>query len=469
MKEREIRENRKVHSLSGLTASIRRMFEEHFSERTFWVKAEMAKLNHYPRSGHCYPALVEKEGEKVLAEMRGTLWKDRYGRISREFEKVTGERFGDGIEVLLQGRVRFHEVYGLSLDIVDVDPSYSLGEMERLKRETIEKLKKAGEFEQNKILPFPEVPKRLAVISVETSKGYQDLVKVLEKNAFNYVFEWELFPAILQGERAISTIREQLERVRERKDAFDVLLIIRGGGGEVGLSCYDDHGLARDLALFPLPVITGIGHSTNETVSEMVAHLNAITPTAVGNALIQAYHNVAVPRKELEDRLEKALKDRFKEEERLLKDQSELFRSHTRELFQEHRFRLRELLDGTVRAVPQRMKEERERLGEQSNELRSRSSKRMEREKERLSLLNERTGSGTRYRLMHEKENIGHLEKQLRLLDPQRVLERGYSITLYKGRPVKDPEGLEDGAEVETRVFKGRFKSRIEKGRNDER
>lgn len=444
------------------------MFDEHY-DRTYWVKAEMVKLNHYPKSGHCYPDLVEKEGEKVRAEMRGTLWKDRYGRIAREFRKVTGQGLEGGMEVLFRAEVRFHEVYGLSLNIIEIDPSYSLGEMERIKRETIEKLQKAGEFDRNKQLPFPSVPKRLAIVSVETSKGYQDLLKVIDRNGFGYVYEHELFPAILQGEKAIRTIREQLEIVRERSDEFDVLLIIRGGGGDVGLSCYDDHGLARDLALFPLPVITGIGHSTNETVAEMVAHRNAITPTQAGSDLIQAYHNVAVPRQRLEDRLDQAVRDRFAEEEQRLKDQVQLFRSHTRYLIGEHQHRLQSLLEGAVRAVPERMRRERERLGQLSNELNSSTMKRLNREGESLSLLSERMNGHAMNRFKGERERIDHLERQIQLLDPKRVLERGYSISFKDGKAIKDPDELQEGEEVKTHVAKGHFKSRIEKGKNDER
>ncbi len=461
-------DKRRIHTLSSLTGSIRRMFEQYF-DRTFWVKAEMVKLNHYPKSGHCYPDLVEKEGEKVRAEMRGTLWKDRYRRIAREFQKVTGQALDGGIELLFQVQVRYHEVYGLSLNILEVDPSYTLGEMERIKRETIEKLQKAGEFDRNKSLPFPTVPKRLAIVSVETSKGYQDLLKVLDRNAFGYVYERSLFPAILQGEKAIRTIREQLQVIRERASEFDVLLIIRGGGGDVGLSCYDDHGLARDLALFPLPVITGIGHSTNETVAEMIAHRNAITPTQAGNELIQAYHNAAVPRQQLEERLEKAIGDRFAEEEQRLKDQVQLFRSHTRYLIRDHHHQLQGLLEGAVRAVPERMRSERERIGQLSNELNAASMKRLNREGEGLSLLAERMSGHSKHRFKGEKERIGHLERQLQLLDPKRVLERGYSITFKDGKAVKDAEELQEGEEVETQLAKGRVKSRIQKEQNDER
>jgi len=444
------------------------MFEEHY-DRTYWVKAEMVKLNHYPKSGHCYPDLVEKEGEKVRAEMRGTLWKDRYNRIAREFKKVTGQPLDGGIELLFRAEVRFHEVYGLSLNIIEVDPSYSLGEMERIKRETVQKLKEAGDFDRNKKVPFPSVPKRLAIISVETSKGYQDLLKVIDRNDLGYVYEHELFPAILQGEKAIRTIREQLEIIRERANEFDALLIIRGGGGDVGLSCYDDHGLARDVALFPLPVITGIGHSTNETVVEMVAHRNAITPTQAGGDLIQAYHNVAVPRRELTERLEQAIKDRFAEESQRLKDQVQLFRSHTRYLLRDHQHHLKGLLDGAVRAVPERMRRERERLGELSNALNAFTMKRMNREGERLSLFSERLGTHAKHRMKGERDRVANLEKQLELLNPKRVLERGYSITFSYGKALKDPKELEEGEEVETQLAKGRFKSRIEKNANDER
>jgi exodeoxyribonuclease VII large subunit len=293
---------RTAFSLREVALEIQQTLQERHSG-WIWVKAEINKLNLYPHSGHSYPELVEKQDGKVIAQMRANLWKDDFNRINRTFLEVLKEPLKDGILVLLQARVTFDPVYGLALRILDIDPSYSLGELEREKQQTIATLKKEGIFEQNKAAFLPLLPQRVAVISVETSKGYADFKKVIGQNPWGYHFFMMLFPALLQGDQAAGQIIAQLRRIRRAATHFDLVAIIRGGGGDVGLSCYNSLELAREVAQFPLPVMTGIGHSTNETVTEMVSYRNAITPTELADLLIQKFHNFSVPVKEAEKTL----------------------------------------------------------------------------------------------------------------------------------------------------------------------
>lgn len=290
-----------------------------------WVKAEMNKLNLYPHSGHCYPELVEKQDGRVVAQMRANIWSEDFRRINRLFLEVLKEPLKDGITILFQAKVTFDPVYGLALRILNIDPSFSLGELEREKQLTLATLKKEGLFDLNRSRFLPLLPKRIAVISVETSKGFADFSQVIQQNPWDYRFFIMLFPALLQGDQAAAQMIVQLRRIQKVVNHFDAVAIIRGGGGDVGLSCYNNYELAREIALFPVPVMTGIGHSTNETAAEMVAFLNAITPTELADLLIRKFHNFSVPLAEAKKNLGRLCRHL------LLTSQSEL-EGHTQRL-----------------------------------------------------------------------------------------------------------------------------------------
>ena len=303
---------RKVFSLIEVTTSIRKTIEERYTS-VFWVKAEMNKLNHYSHSGHCYPELVEKTNGKVIAQMKANIWKSDFDRINHNFLRVLKEPLKDGIKILFSATISFDSSHGLSLRILDIDPSFSLGELEREKQDTLERLRREGIFNSNKGLKLPILPQRIAIISVETSKGYSDFINVIENNQWGYKFFRFLFPSLLQGDKSIVSICNQLKRIKKIIKHFDVVAIIRGGGGDVGLSSYNNYDLAKEIALFPIPVLTGIGHSTNETVAEMVSYKNAITPTELADFLIQKFHDFSVPIKKGEeiivDRAKRILSD----------------------------------------------------------------------------------------------------------------------------------------------------------------
>ena len=280
----------KYYSLAELSASIESVVAKTY-RNSYWVKAEIARLNHYPKSGHCYPDLVEKKNGIIMSQIRGTIWSGYFSDINKKFISVTREPLNDGMTVLFLAKVTYNAVYGLSLQISDIEPSFTLGEMAKEKSLSIEKLKKEGLFSKNKQLTTPLLIRRIAVISVETSKGYHDFIKTIDNNDWNYKFFHMLFPAVLQGEAAIKSITEQLKIIKKVSHHFDAVTIIRGGGGDIGLSSYDSFKLSSEVASFPLPIITGIGHATNETVVEMIAWANKITPTDVAYFLIQKYHN----------------------------------------------------------------------------------------------------------------------------------------------------------------------------------
>ena len=252
-----------------------------------WVTAEIGELNnHY--SGHCYLDLIDyKEGGRgVAAKARGVIWSNVWRMLKPYFETTSGVRLEKGLHVLLKAQVSFSPVYGLSLNILDIDPSFTVGELELRRQKTIERLKGDGCMEMNPSLQLPALPRRIAVVSAETAAGYRDFMKQLHQNENGFRFCTELFAAQMQGDDAPQSIISALERIAERFDEFDVAIIIRGGGAAMDLVCFDDYNLALNIAQFPLPVITGIGHDHDFHIADMVAHTWLKTPTAVADFFV---------------------------------------------------------------------------------------------------------------------------------------------------------------------------------------
>ncbi len=423
----EIVKDKKVFSLLEVTLSVRKTISDRY-QTSFWVKAEMNKINHYSYSGHCYPELLEKNNGKIVAQVRANLWRDDFVRINENFLAALKEPLRDGINILFLASVSFDPVYGFSLRIIDIDPVFSLGELEREKLETIGRLKDEGIFLMNKTRQMPVLPQRIAVISVETSKGLADFLKVIEQNAWGYRFFTFLFPAILQGDRSVDSIVFQLKRIKKVKDHFDVVVIIRGGGGDVGLSSYNNYSLAREIALFPIPILTGIGHSTNETVAEVISFKNAITPTELGDYLLQQFHNFSVPLKKAEE----LISDRSI---RLLRDESvrfsntvRYFRSVTGKLLSENRNQVKSL----VRTLGQCAVFQLEQANAQTADMQS------------------RVVQGAANFMSAEQVTLMHTERQVNMLDPVHVLRRGYTITLRDGKAIKSFSDVKEGDTITT-------------------
>ncbi len=427
-----------VFSLAEVARSIQKTIASRYKS-TYWVKAEMNKLNHYTHSGHCYPELVEKKDGKVVAEMRSILWKSDYIRINQRFLDIAKEPLRNGITILFEASISYDPLYGMSLRILDIDPAYVLGELEREKMASISRLKQEGLFDANKRLPFPLLPKRIAIISVETSKGFSDFLNIIDRNPWGYRFEHTLFAALLQGDRSVGSIINQLKRISGRLNEFDVVAIIRGGGGEVGLSSYNNYELAAAVARFPIPVLTGIGHSTNETVSEMVAFANAITPSELADFLIQRFHQVAVPVQQAWDTIRIKAQQLLEAERKRLQDTSHYFNVSSRNLLQGNRHAVAHTALALHTAAKGRLIHESYAVRHHVQALESAWA----------VLIKDR------------RQTLAALDTAVRIMDPQRVLNRGYSITLHQGKAVRDTSKLQPGAEVETRLADGTFTSII--------
>lgn len=429
-------DNKQVFSLTEVAQSIQKALENRYGT-SFWVVAEMNKLNFYPHSGHCYPELTEKRDGKVVVLMRSVLWREDYERINGNFVNILKEPLKDGIKILCQARIVFDAMHGLQLRIYDIDPGYTLGDIEKERLATIARLKHENIFDANQKLRFPILPRRIAVISVETSKGYADFTRVLNGNDWNYAFFLMLFPSLLQGEKAVESIMYQLERIRTVAHHFDVVAIIRGGGGDVGLSCYNNFELSRAIACFPLPVLTGIGHATNETVSEMVAHVNAITPTKLAELLIQRYHNFSVPVENAATNLIRMTRQALALEKKQ----------------QEHTSRyLQSMVAGLLNT-------QRNFLNYSARLLYSGSYFRMKEEKLSYNLI-KLCYAGQQY-FSGKQTALSSAEKLIKVLDPVNVMRRGFSITMLNGKVLKQVSAVAKGDMLHTLLPDGSITSQI--------
>ena len=414
MAQRETFQDRPVYALSEITKSIESVFKKNYN-RAYYIKAEILKLNYYPHSGHCYPELVEKENNKIKAQLRGVIWSTQFRNINERFLAITGEPLKEDVSILCLATIEFSAQHGLNLQIQDIEPTYTLGEMARNKREVIEKLKKEQIFLLNKQKKLPLVPKKIAIISVETSKGYNDFMITLQQNNWHYQFQTTLFPSILQGEKALISMPYQLSQIAKRQQEFDCVVIVRGGGGDVGMSCYDDYGLAAAVATFPLPVLTGIGHSTNETVTDMVAFANKITPTEVAYFLIQQFHNFSVQVENSRESLLKFVKTQLQEQEFYFS-----------------------------------------KIHQQLMMIIGRYNHQKEKELQNLS---QRIQHAAVQFLLKQQNALHQSQTKIELLHPENILRRGYSITMKNGRPIRSADEVTAGETITTKLLHGEIES----------
>ncbi len=404
-------------TLHDLNSLVRRSLEQCLPE-DYWVSAELSDVR--VNGGHCYLEFVQKDprGNQLVAKARGVIWSRTFNMLRPYFEERTGQTFTSGIKVLVNVSVTFHELYGYSLTVNDINPDYTLGDMARRRREIIAQLEAEGVLGLNKELEMPMLPQRVAVISSATAAGYGDFCNQLTNNSHGYAFRVELFQSTMQGAQVEESILAALDAINSRAEEFDVVVIIRGGGATSDLSGFDTYMLAAACAQFSLPIITGIGHERDDTVLDMVAHTRVKTPTAAAELLIGCVDDVACRLGEYSERIRRAVTNRMNEEHRRLDN---------------CRTRIPAL-------VARRMTESHLRLQSASQQMRRAVGSLMMSQHHRLELLAQR----------------------LRDASPERLLKRGYTITLKDGRPVKSVEELKSGDTIVTRMKDGEVKSTIE-------
>lgn len=404
----------------------------------YWVQAELSDVrSNY--SGHCYLELVQKEprGNNLIAKARGTIWNHVYRLLKPYFEAETGQPFAAGIKVLLKVSVEFHELYGYSLTVLDVDPSYTLGDMARRRREILKQLEDEGVLTLNKELSLPLLAQRIAVISSATAAGYGDFCNQLAHNPYGFVFYTRLFPAVMQGERVEASIIAALDAIYAQQERWDVVVIIRGGGATSDLSGFDTYALAANCAQFPLPILTGIGHERDDTVLDSVAHTRVKTPTAAAEFLIDRMRQVAERLETQVTTIRYVASTRMEQEKHRLERCGERMPVQVRLRLQEERHRQAHTLLYMKTVVRACLAQATQTLQTKEGELHA----------------------GMRQRLLKEVHRLQLLEQQAKAVSPEYVLKRGYSLTWKNGKVVTDASALQPGDVLTTRFATGETKS----------
>ena len=406
-------------SLYDLNALVRRCLEGCLPDE-YWVQAELSEVRVHPATGHCYVEFVQKDprGNNLVAKARGVIWSNVFRLLKPYFEESTGQTFTSGIKVLVQVTVSFHELYGYSLTVQDIDPTYTLGDMAQRRRQIMKQLEEEGVLTLNKELPMPVLPQRIAVISSATAAGYGDFCHQLEHNPRGYSFKTKLFAAAMQGDRVEESILAALDNINRQAGDFDVVVIIRGGGATSDLSCFDSYWLAAACAQFPLPIITGIGHERDDTVLDSVAHTRVKTPTAAAELLIGCMDEAADHLADLAARMHESVTARLKQE----------------------RTRLYQLRHRIPAASVRRVSSAKLALRTARKDLHRSGEAMLARRKHRLALLKQRLADAS----------------------PDKLLARGYSITWKDGKAVKDASRLQAGDVLTTRVYQGEITSTVQ-------
>ena len=427
-------------SLVELNQRIRMTLEQAFPD-TYWVRAEMSDVRENGASGHCYLEFIEKDPRsgQLLAKVRGAIWAKTFRLLKPYFEMETGQRFVSGLKVLVRVTVDFHELYGLSLTVVDIDPAYTLGDMARKRLEIIRQLQEEGVFELNKELPLPLLPHRIALISSPTAAGYEDFMNQLTHNRAGYPFYVKLFPALMQGERTEESVIAALDRIYAHQELFDVVALLRGGGATSDLNSFDSYLLAANCAQFPLPILTGIGHERDDTVVDLVAHTRLKTPTAVAEFLIARMDQAAQIVEELQQTMTQSASVRLLQEKQRLQSYATRFPA----------------------LVGQRMERNRTLLHQLGAKLPTMAQGFVERKRAMVDRLVMQLRNATTTHLTEKQRFLQLQEQFVRMASPDYILRRGYSLTLREGKIIKRAEELHVGEELTTRFMDGEVKSII--------
>jgi exodeoxyribonuclease VII large subunit len=471
-------------TLSELQRQVKSCLDDAFT-LPVWVIAEISEMT-VNRSGHCYLDLVETAAgtDEVIARCRATIWSYSFRMLKPYFETTTGQSFSEGLKVLLQAKIEYHEVYGFSLNIRDIDPVYTLGDLARQRREMIRRLQEDGVFEMNKELELPLVPQKIAVISSPTAAGLQDFLDQLHHNPHQFVFYTKLFPAVMQGNEAPRSITSALEQIYLYEEWFDAVVIIRGGGAQLDLACFDQYELAFNVAQFPLPVITGIGHDKDDTVVDLVAHTRMKTPTAVAEFLISGALRFSQQLAELQQQFSEQVTDQLEESREQLNDAADQLKLLVNQMIVAQRNRLEiariqltnqseSFLKSHQSNLKQMMFEARNRTGRfvvRQNHLLENSGNKLNfvfrgqilKRRTQLSQFQHLTKIQVLEMIRAEKRNLESVHEKLRLVDPQTILKRGYSLTMLNGKIIKSVDGLAKGDKLETRLSNGTVESTVE-------
>lgn len=428
-------------TLSEIMGRVRSVINNTFSE-TYWIKAETSDVRINTSSGHCYLEFIEKseESNQIIARARGYIWAKVFRLLKPYFEMETNQVFGSGIKVLVKVSLDFHELYGFSLNVLDIDPSYTVGDMVRKKMEIIRRLKDEGVFTLNKELCLPDLPQKIAVITSPTAAGYEDFVNQLENNKSGYPFYIKLFPALMQGDKTEESVIAALDRIYENYELFDVVVIIRGGGATSDLNSFDSYLLAASCAQFPLPILTGIGHERDDTVVDMVAHTRLKTPTAVAAFLLDCIERQAEELESLQRRMVNSAVNIISSHQNFIKLLSNRFPER----------------------VINRIERNRGELNKMAIRLPSVSSSLLLRQDKMLELLQNKIIVATERRKQKELRFLELTEQFIKMVSPEYILKKGYNITMVNGRIIKSAKEVSTGETLTVFWSDGSVNAKVE-------
>lgn len=428
----------------------------------YWVVAEINEMS-VASNGHCYLEVIEKstETDQVVARSRAIIWSYTFRMLRPYFETTTGKSLSPGIKILFLCEVTFHELYGISLIVKDIEPGYTLGDLALRRQEVIRQLKQEGIFDMNRRLPLPLVPQRIALISSQKAAGLKDFITHLEEDPHHYHFQWKLFPAAMQGIDTEPTIIGALEMINEDPGTYDVVIIIRGGGAKTDLSAFDQYRLAAHIAQFPLPVITGIGHEKDESVTDLVARVSLKTPTAVAQFLIDRIEEFEFSVSENVKRIvEKTQHILLANASRLQKDAYEIINSGMQKITASEN--LLHHLKYQLRYIAKRIPERHiEKISLKAESMQKTVTRIVKTQYDKLDKTKQQLSNSVKIFFQKQENKIGFSTNTLNLLDPLNILKRGYSITRIHQKAIRDATVLQKGNIIETQFMNGKKKSRI--------
>lgn len=425
-------------TLSQLTTMVGNAVRRDAALRDVWVVAELMDVR--SSGGHLYMELIEKDSRgATVAKLRANMWANKVPFMRAKFLQATGRELGSGLRVMIRGQVSHHILYGLSFNITDLDPSYTLGDLERLRREILMQLQREGVLEQNRHLTLPPALQKIAVISAAGAAGYGDFVDQLDSSAEGFRFYPLLFGAVMQGDRTAASVVEALDRIEMSLDFWDAVVIIRGGGSTSDLNGFDNLELARRVATFPLPVIVGIGHERDRTVLDEIAAVRCKTPTAVAAWLIDRCRQALGAAQNLSREISRFASSRLEGDRRLLDSLQSMLPLHVGRATSRQGMKLSGLGAGVASAC--------------------RSV--VERNNRRIAEIVAAMPTATSARVMAAERTLKHLDQMVSVLSPTNTLKRGYSVTRYNGKAVSDATLLPEGAEITTTLFQGEVKSTV--------
>ncbi|MEP2024090.1 MAG: exodeoxyribonuclease VII large subunit [Reichenbachiella sp.] len=404
------------YSLYEFNLLVKKVLSEQL-ERSYWIIAEIGQINLHG-NGHCYLELVEKDNSYVKAKARGTIWANVFREIHPWFVSQTGTELKQGMKVLLNASFEFHEVYGISLNIKDIDVNFTIGERERKKQETLQQLEAEGIIEMNQGLELPIVTQRLAIISSESAAGYEDFMNQFESNAYGYRATLNLFPATMQGDAAPQSIIECLHQIHESENDYEAVILIRGGGSKMDLDCFDDYELCAHLAQFPLPILTGIGHERDQSIADLVAHTRLKTPTSVAEFLITRMLTFESEINQMQENIAQHTQELIFRQSEMINDLNFRWQLSAKQIVQHNTYQL-EQMDHLIKQKPQ-------------------------------AIVNQ------------FKLNLSHNQKLIEAYNPQNLLNKGYSISRINGKVIKNQK-IKPGDELETQTASQTIMSTINK------